>query len=214
MSDGRAGAGAGAWTIVIPVKGTSAAKSRLGVSERVAVAIALDTVAAAVAAVAADAAVGSPLGQVIVVTSRAVAADVESLGARVVLDPGSGLDAAVAAGIAEAGDGAVAVLLGDVPGLLPSELGDALVAAGRHPRSFVPDADGSGTVLIAARRSEDHAPAFGADSRALHAAAGYVELAIDASSGLRRDVDTPDQLDALAGRLGPRTVAALAAQTA
>jgi 2-phospho-L-lactate guanylyltransferase len=188
------------WTVVVPVKGTVAAKSRLGASSALAMAIALDTVAAAVEAA----------GEVVVVTSQAVAPEFEALGARVVLDPGTGLGGAVAAGIASAGDVAVAVLLGDVPALRPAELAAALLAAQRHPLSFVADADGTGTVLITALDGRVHAPAFGPGSRALHAAAGYVELPIDVSSGLRRDVDTPDQLNVLAGRLGPRTVAALA----
>ena len=179
------------WTIVIPVKGTASAKSRLGGSAELALAIALDSVAAAV-----------EVAPVVVVTPHAE--PFEELGARVVADPGSGLNGAIAAGIAAAGDGAVAVLLGDVPALRPAELAAALTAAERHPLSFVPDADGEGTVLIAALRSSDHAPAFGADSRALHLAAGYVELDVPVDSGLRRDVDTPEQLAALAGRLGPR----------
>jgi 2-phospho-L-lactate guanylyltransferase len=200
------------WTVVVPVKGTVAAKSRLGASRELAIAIALDTVAGAISAA----------GNVIVVTSRAVASEFEALGARVVMDPGGGLGGAVAAGIAAALDSAldsavpaaeavaIAVLLGDVPALQPRELRAALMAAESHPLSFVADADGTGTVLIAALDGRGHTPAFGPDSRARHVAAGYVELPVDAASGLRRDVDTPEQLDALAGRLGARTVAALA----
>lgn len=174
-------------------------------------AIALDTVAAAVSAAA----------DVIVVTAGAVAPQFEAIGARVVLDPGGGLSGAVDAGIARAvaaavagsGPVAIAVLLGDVPALQPRELVAALLAAEQHPQSFVADADGTGTVLIAALDGRAHAPAFGPDSRALHVAAGYVELPVDAASGLRRDVDTPEQLDALTGRLGARTVAALQGRT-
>lgn len=180
------------WTIVIPVKGTPSAKSRLGGDPELALAIALDTVSAALA-----------VGNVIVVTP--LGGPFEDLGARVVADPGSGLNGAIAAGIAEGGTGPVAALLGDVPAMRSEELADALEAAERHPRSFVPDADADGTVLIAALRASDLQPAFGLDSRARHLAAGYVELDFPADSGLRRDVDTPAQLAALAGRLGPRT---------
>jgi 2-phospho-L-lactate guanylyltransferase len=185
------------WTVVIPVKGTVAAKSRLGASPELALAIALDSVAEALVA-----------AKVIVVTSPSIAPQFEALGALVVIDASAGLNSAVAQGIAAAGDGPVAVLLGDVPALRSSELAAALELAEQHPLAFVPDADGEGTVLIAARASADHRPAFGLHSRAAHSAAGYVELDIPADSGLRRDVDTPAQLAALGDRLGPRTRAA------
>ncbi|MCW2549020.1 MAG: 2-phospho-L-lactate guanylyltransferase CofC, partial [Mycobacterium sp.] len=147
--------------------------------------------------------------KVIVVTSRSIGPQFEAMGARVTLDAKAGLNAAIAQGVAAAGDGPVAVLLGDVPALRSSELAQALELAEQHPLAFVPDADNEGTVLIAARASADHRPAFGLHSRAAHGAAGYVELEIPADSGLRPDVDTPAQLAALGDRLGPRTRAAL-----
>jgi 2-phospho-L-lactate guanylyltransferase len=169
-------------------------------------AIALDSVEAALGA-----------ARVIVVTTVAAAADFEALGAVVVTDPGGGLNAAVVAGISAAGAGAVgespagdtavAVLLGDLPALASAELAAALAAAGRHPLAFVADADSTGTTLITALRGTPHSPAFGPGSRAAHLAAGYVELEFPADSGLRRDVDTADQLAVLDGRLGPRTAA-------
>jgi 2-phospho-L-lactate guanylyltransferase len=186
------------WTVVIPVKGTVSAKSRLGASPKLALAIALDTVAEALAAV-----------NVIVVTSASIAPEFEALGARAILDAEAGLNAAARQGIAAAGDGPVAVLLGDVPALRSADLAAALELAAQHPLAFVPDADNDGTVLIAALDPAAHAPAFGAHSRAAHLAAGYVELDIRADSGLRRDVDTPAQLAALGGRVGPRTRAAM-----
>jgi 2-phospho-L-lactate guanylyltransferase len=185
------------WTIVVPVKGTAAAKSRLEGAAGLAQAIALDTIAVVV--------VASRVCRVIVVTS-ADAAPFEQLGAEVVTDPGAGLNAAVRVGIANA-LGPVAALLGDLPALRPDELDVALSLADAHELSFVADADAEGSTLIAALRPDLHDPAFGAGSRAAHRAAGYVELPVAASSGLRRDVDTADQLAALAGRLGPRTAA-------
>ncbi len=179
------------WTVVVPVKGTRSqdsrppgttpAKSRLGASPELALAIALDSVAA----VLAPHQVAEPreVPRVIVV-------------------------AAARAGIAAAGAGPVAVLLGDVPALLPSELAAALESAESHPLAFVPDADDTGTVLITALTARDHAPAFGVDSRAAHLVAGYIELAIPVDSGLRRDVDTAAQLSAILARVGPRTRAA------
>jgi 2-phospho-L-lactate guanylyltransferase len=182
------------FTVVVPVKGTPDAKSRLGgaFQAELAQALALDTVTAALAA-----------APVVVVTSHSAAASFERLGARVVLDPGGGLQLAIAAGLA-AVLGPVAVLLGDLPSLAPEELAGALEAAARHPLSFVPDAEGTGTSMATMLgRAET---AFGSGSRAAHAALGYIELDLPVSSGLRRDVDTVEQLLALpVERLGPRT---------
>lgn len=196
--------------LVIPVRGGDRGKSRLGLEQprrsALAAAFALDTVAAARAA--------ARVGEIVVV--GALAEPLE--GVRVVADPGEGLLAAVAAGLAAlsasiaegAGAAPTAVLLGDLPALRPVELDDALTAAARRDRAFVPDAEGSGTSLIVARAGVPHAPAFGPESAARHRAAGYVELALPASSGLRRDVDTLEQLRAAASlALGPRTRALL-----
>lgn len=183
----------------MPVKGTSAAKSRLGASPDVAMAIALDTVEAA-----------SGAARVVVVAPPHARAGFVALGASVVDDEGDGLDAAISAGLRAVPVGPVAVLLGDLPALTTAELDAALAAGSRHPRAFVSDADGVGTVLITALAGVAHHPAFGGESRAAHLSAGYVELEVGAGSGLRRDVDTPAQLEALAteGRLGPRTTVA------
>lgn len=182
------------WTIVVPVKGTSAAKTRLGGDDRLAMAMALDTVEAALA-----------VAPVIVVTSAAAQAAFEELGATVVPDPGTGLLGAIAAGLA-ATSGATAVLLGDLPAVRPAELAAALDAAARHPLSIVADADATGTALAAATPGATHALAFGPGSRAAHVAAGYVELAGE-WPGLRRDIDLAEHLDGL--ELGPRTAAVL-----
>lgn len=187
------------WTVVIPVKGTPDAKSRLGASAEMAMAIALDTVEAALM-----------VAPVIVVTSGGAAPAFATLRATVVNDAGGGLNAAIRTGIAAAGDGPVAVLLGDLPALRSQELTDALEAAGRLPLAMVADAEGLGTVLIAARAASAHHPSFGEGSRALHAAAGYVELPVAADSFLRRDVDTAEQLRSIpVDRLGARTRLAL-----
>lgn len=179
------------WTIVIPVKGTAAAKSRLGGTEQLARAIALDTIEAALA-----------VAPVVVVTA---AVDQDFLGARIVADPGRGLNAAIAAGLAEV-EGNSAVLLGDLPALQPEELRDALQRA-PEGRAFVPDRAGTGTTLITS--TTDHAPAFGDGSAERHRRAGYVELVVDAGSGLCNDVDTAEELALLADRVGPRTRALL-----
>ena len=201
------------WTVVIPVKGTDSAKSRLGGDAgsraELARAIALDTVEAVLAS-------GSVSG-VIVVTTSAAGEPFAQLGARVVVDDsGAGLNPAIALGVAAAGDpGAavpvgIAVLLGDVPALRPEELDAALVLAQRHPTALVPDADGVGSVLTTAMVGYAHSPAFGGGSRAAHLLRGYVELDLPADSGLRRDVDTLVQLRELgAARVGTRTAALL-----
>lgn len=195
--------------LVIPVRAADRGKSRLDVEQArrsaLAAAFALDTVAAARAA--------ARVGELVVVGSLAEPVE----GVRVVDDPGAGLIAAIAAGLAALGSGEgpsnepTAVLLGDLPALRPVELDAALAEAARYERAFVPDAEGSGTSLIVARAGVPHAPAFGPDSAERHRAAGYIELSLPAGSGLRRDVDTIEQLRAAASLvLGPRTRALLA----
>lgn len=183
----------------MPVKGTPSAKSRLAHDQaaEIAIAMALDTVAAAIAA--------PGVVDVIVVTDAALTSAFETLGARVVTDAPAGLIPAIDWGIARATPhSGVAVLLGDLPALQPSELGAALAAAAVHPRAIVADQDGTGTALATA--TNGHALAFGADSRAAHGAAGYVELAGE-WPGLRRDVDLSEHLDGLP--VGSHTTAAL-----
>jgi len=110
----------------------------------------------------------------------------------------------------------LAALTADLPALSPSELAAALRSAAPADTparaSFVPDAAGVGTTMYAVPPGGEFRPLFGGTSRARHAAAGAVELAFGDMTGLRRDVDTPDDLRAaLALGAGPRT-AALAAQ--
>ena len=188
------------WTLVVPVRHPERGKSRLGAGAAVARAIAADTLAAAAPCAA----------RLLLVTD----ADdwTSGLPGEVLLQRGGGLGAAVAEGIVAAGAGPVAVLLGDLPGLRTADLAAALAGAEAHPLARVPDHEGTGTTLIAALRGTEHRPAFGAGSNARHAAAGYVELALPASSTLRRDVDTAADLAALAaeGLLGAATRAVLA----
>lgn len=182
------------WTVVIPVKGTPGAKSRLAPAlpddarAVLARAFALDTVGAALAAASVD--------RVIVVGDDPSVAG----GAEFLPEAGGaarGLLGAIRHGIADARrerDVPVAVLLGDLPALRPEELDAALVAARRHPLAFVRDADGTGTTLAAAASGVAIDPQFGPGSAARHAAAGFVELEASAWPGLVRDVDTVDAL--------------------
>jgi 2-phospho-L-lactate/phosphoenolpyruvate guanylyltransferase len=201
------------WSIVIPVKVLAQAKSRLGDlagprRPQLALAMAADTVAAAVACAA---------GPVIVVTDDAAAgAQLSGLGALVLPDqPAAGLNPALEFGAAQAaarwpGRG-TAALAADLPALDPDELGGALAAAAGQRAAFVPDAAGTGTTLYLAGPGAAFCPRFGPGSAGRHRQAGAAELDVAADSGLRRDVDTAaDLLQAARIGLGPRT-AALAA---
>lgn len=187
------------WRVVVPVKGGPAAKSRLRVPDGVdrldlATALALDTVAAAAGAV-------GP-GAVTVVTSDArVTAGLYGLGVEAVADPAEGLNAAVRLGLDAVRPGeAAAVLLGDVPALRPEELSAALALALTHLIALVPDAEGTGSVLLAGRPGVRLTPRFGPGSAAAHEAHGAKRLELDLP-GLRRDVDDEKSLRA-ALRLG------------
>jgi 2-phospho-L-lactate guanylyltransferase len=201
------------WTVVLPLKGGPGAKSRLGGGPDLARAIAGDCLDAVLACPA--------VRRTLVVTADLdMAAQARTAGAEPVAEriPGAGLTAAVLDGVAAAGRGGpVAVLLGDLPALRPGDLAAGLAAVQATleacpgaPMAALPDAEGSGTVLLGARRAADLDPAFGPGSMALHLVRGAVAVHLD-SARLRRDVDTPDDLSAaLALGVGPRT-AALAA---
>ena len=211
------------WSVVVPAKRLSAAKTRLapltaalgadvpGQAELVHADLVLALLADTVAAAGASSAVAL----VLVVTDDPRAASVATgLGARTVPDqPDDGLNAALAHGARQAralADRPVAALSSDLPALRPDELTAALQAAAGCPRSVVVDAAGSGTTLLAVTGGE-LAPRFGAGSAAAHAAGGAVLLA-GSWPGLRQDVDTPADLQA-ARRLGigPRTAGFLSA---
>lgn len=196
------------WSVVVPVKRLGVAKTRLYAAgrprpghEELALALALDTVAAALAAA----------GRVLVVTDDPAATSaVRALGAEVVPDePDAGLNPALAHGAARAArlapaDG-IALLSADLPALRPAELAAALEAATAHPRCFVADAGGTGTTLLAARPGVAPDPRYGPGSAAAHRRSGAVELTGDWPS-LRHDVDTAADLHTAAALgLGPAT---------
>lgn len=200
------------WSVVVPVKGTADSKSRLApdraLSERAAL-------AAAFATDAVSALLETPgITEVIVVAPRGgLAQELRRRGARLVDDPGEGLNAAVRAGLATAGSlgAGLAAMLGDLPALTSDAVATALDAAAAHPLAYVSDADGTGTTLITATSAHPLVPRFGAGSAARHAAAGHHELGDAAGERLRRDVDTEPDLDAaLALGVGAATTAALA----
>jgi 2-phospho-L-lactate/phosphoenolpyruvate guanylyltransferase len=197
------------WTLIIPVKRLGTAKSRLrgAVPDTrhadLALAMVRDTVAAVLDC--------AEVADLLVVTDDPIATRaVTALGGHAVPDrPGAGLNAAlrfgadVVAGLARRR----AVLAGDLPALRAPELGAALSMA--NGRSFVPDAAGSGTVLLAAPPGRPLDPRFGVGSAAAHTASGATGLIGD-WPGLRQDVDTAADLRAvLALGAGAHTCALL-----
>jgi 2-phospho-L-lactate/phosphoenolpyruvate guanylyltransferase len=203
------------WSVVIPVKVLARAKSRLAglagpARAELALAMAADTVRAAAACPA--------VAAVFVVTDDPAAASaLSALGARVVADePDDGLNPALAHGAAAAAasrpDCGTAALAADLPALRPAELERGLRAAAQWPEAFVPDAEGTGTTLYAARPGVAFRPRFGAGSAARYREGGAAEIGLTDVPSLRSDVDTPAGLEAaLSLGVGPRT-AELAAQ--
>lgn len=201
---------AAGWTLVVPLKPLSRAKSRLAASagERLrpelALAFARDTVIAALACPAVE-------SVVIVTDDPRAGAELAAAGARVVPDvPAAGLNAALEHGEAvvrgRRPDAAVAALNADLPALRPDELARVLAVARAHPRAFLADAAGVGTTLLAAAPGTALAPAFGGASRERHLRSGAVEIVLADVESVRRDVDTGEDLAAaLALGVGPHT---------
>jgi len=192
------------WTVLVPVKALPGAKSRLAefsadadAHSRLVRAIRDDTLRAA--------RVASGVARVVRIGDSP---DVE----HDLLQHRRGLNAALAEGARLArnrwpADG-VAALVGDLPALTPDELAIALAAAAEHPTGFVSDAAGTGTTLLTARPTAAFEPRFGPGSAARHRTHA---AALPAGPGLRRDVDTADDLRAaLLLGVGPHTVAVLA----
>jgi 2-phospho-L-lactate guanylyltransferase len=79
-------------------------------------------------------------------------------------------------------------MVADLPALRPQEILDVLDGASSCPASYVADAEGTGTTMLAARWPRDLAPQFGPGSAGRHEASGC--LALPAGPGARQDVDT------------------------
>lgn len=162
------------WTILVPLKPPAAAKSRLrgvtGDHEDLVLALARSTLSAAAA---------SPL------VGRIVLIGASLPGFESIPDPFGRLNPALAHAAALI-DGPVAALPADLPALRPAELTEALSSA--TCRAFVPDFEGTGTVLLAAPTG-DLNPQFGPQSADRHELSGARRLT-GAWPTLRRDVDT------------------------
>ena len=201
--------------LVVPVKRLAAAKSRLrdpagdpAGHTRLALALTLDTVAAARAA--------RRVRTVLVVSAdRVVAATLTALGVEVVDDPLVGLNAAYDRGALLLRERdphtAVGALQADLPALRADELDAAVTAAlAIGARAFTADAEGTGTTFLLAAAGVELDPRFGGGSAARHRATGAV--ALDGRwPSLRRDVDTAaDLAEALRLGVGAHTRTALA----
>ncbi len=169
------------WSLVIPVKVLALAKSRLAglAGQRrsdLALAMAADTIAAAIGARGVE--------SVVVVTDDLDVGKLAlGLGAHVLPDePAAGLNEALVYGAdfstrtwRERGRAGLAA---DLPAAQSGELAAALAAAARTGgTAFVPDADGTGTVLYAAVPDAAFRPRFGPQSRDRHKEAGAAEIA-------------------------------------
>ncbi|MBV9486872.1 MAG: 2-phospho-L-lactate guanylyltransferase [Frankiaceae bacterium] len=181
------------WSVLVPVKRLSRAKTRLAVPEAIraelALAMAIDTVCAVLATPA--------VAEVVVITDDDRAAPaLEALGARIVADvPDAGLNPALRYGAGVAAGTRIAALSADLPALRTSDLDAILRLAASYRRSIVADHSGVGTTMLAARGLTDFQPSFGADSRAAHVRGGATDLTEDAGPTLRHDVDTVEGLD-------------------
>ena len=174
--------------IVIPYRGE--AKRRLSPTVRAALAVAMlgDVVEAA-----------RQVGHVVVVTDDAA---VVPAGVEIVLDPGEGLGAAVAVGLARV-EGHALVVNADVPAVTPEALRQ-LAGAGL---ALVEAPDGT-TNALSLPNPASFAPLYGPGSAdRFRAHAPFVTVSIPE---LEADVDSDADLERLGARLGPRTRALLA----
>ncbi|WP_308283113.1 2-phospho-L-lactate guanylyltransferase [Pseudonocardia nigra] len=209
--------------LVVPVKSLSVAKSRLrgaadrgigedGAHARLALALAHDTFTAVRGA-------ARVRNLVVVSSDPVVAAEFGAVGVEVVPDgPLPGLNRAYERGadlLRERDPGAaVGALQADLPALRPAELDAAISAAAAlftrgAQRAFVVDADGTGSTFLLAAPGTPLRPLFGVGSALRHRESGAEPLA-GRWPGLRRDVDTAEDLRAAADLgLGEHTLAVL-----
>lgn len=192
--------------LVIPIKALDGAKSRLfaGIDstdhrahERLALAIALDTVSAAASA--------QRVRAIVVLAGDATVADsVAALGIEALIEArAAGLNAALEQGyrLLRGRDphSVIGALQADLPALRGEHLDEAIAEANGR-RAFCRDRPGTGTTLLLSAGGSALRPRFGAGSSAAHLATGAIELRANAPT-LRCDVDTVEDL-AVAATLG------------
>lgn len=188
-------------TVVVPAKGLSRAKSRLGdaLPEDARATLAgrllshvLTTLRAAAPA----------LSRVVVTDGDDTAALATSLGADVARDPGGSLARAVAAGIARA-DGArpLLVMMADLPELTVDDVRALMGALDDADVALAPDPERLGTSALAARAGLALPVEFGTGESFVRyvawARARGLRVAVLDRPGLCRDLDGPDALERL-----------------
>ncbi|HEY9290450.1 MAG TPA: 2-phospho-L-lactate guanylyltransferase [Microlunatus sp.] len=191
------------WGGVVALKPAAVGKSRLGVlpvplRERLALMMALDTLAAVAAAT----------DRLVVITEDPTIPGIlaqESIPADLLPEPSNGgMNAALIAGdhaLRAGGCDHVLAAVGDLPGLTAEAVTrflstvEAQTSAGR---AFVPDRSGIGTTVLAASGVELN-PLFGGESAAAHRNSGAVPIGDLPFPGLRSDVDAPEDLPAVIG---------------
>lgn len=204
------------WTVIVPVKSLSAAKSRLEVSEPGALALAflLDVL---------DAAGRAPAVCEILVASSDpdVRQAAENVRARVIDDSRcTGIDAAAShASRSRTGRGPIAVMVADLPCLTDTALHIALDLASAHATAILADLAGEGTAMWMGAPGHPVRTRFGPQSRMAHVADGAIDLVAhhpEAAADLlpaRCDVDTQaDLARAVEVGVGPHTLQALTAR--
>jgi 2-phospho-L-lactate guanylyltransferase len=189
---------------LVPLRGLETAKTRLGgqldAEERLDLVVAM---ASRTLAATRDA--SRVTGTVLVTADPAAAELAAAFGAESLVQRIAGLNAAIREARARAldrGATAVIVLPIDLAAVSAAAIDEIVSAAGGHPSTanglvvVVPDRHGSGTNLLLTAPPEVIDPAFGLDSRAMHAAlaadagAAYLEL----GGPLTFDVDTAEDL--------------------
>lgn len=115
--------------------------------------------------------------------------------------PATGIDAAVAAGTARFDANEVLVVMGDLPMTMSEDLAALVTATGdHHAIGCAASADGTGTNALVLRPAAVIATHFGPNSLRMHldeARRVNAETTVLTLQGLERDIDTPNDLDAL-----------------
>ncbi|MEO8106448.1 MAG: 2-phospho-L-lactate guanylyltransferase [Actinomycetes bacterium] len=198
------------WQVVLPLKGTDDAKSRLDLSRttrhQMVGAMAADTLTALLA---------TPEVHKVSVLSRRPDPLVPSPVAReaeVIVQPErlTSLDQALAwfAHTHAASSTHLAIVVADLPALRPESMTSVLTDAARHHLAMVADASGTGTTILTTCSPARLPTHFGAGSAAAHQAAGAA--LISGTPDTQCDVDTTDDLDrAREIGLGPHMLALL-----
>lgn len=200
------------WVVVVPVKGWSTAKSRLGGLSRddrreLALAMARDTVRAVTDTPEIRSCLVVGPGEVlrdlgchngddslrgVVETTLVGQVDALNVALR------RGRDVAVASGWRQ-----VAMVVADLPGISTGALREFLQLVPETAPGFLADSSGTGTNLLASRRGAQLVPRFGGYSASRHRSAGAAELSSQCDARLRVDLDTEAHLAVARTLAGP-----------